>query len=200
MTEMSQGRKFLFQAHSDQGAGSISPAFLLLCCESPAFPDWLAWVQTGCDSCRLHIHTLLHPEQKSCSFQTIQSPELYLNWISYHGEKEGVILIDIGHLGPIAGMKVFPGDSRWPANAGDITDPGSIPGLGRSPGGYSNPLQYSCLKNPMERGAWQTMVYWVAKSWTRLMWLSAHTSTHTHTHTHTRNESGRSTLVRPHAY
>ena len=91
--------------------------------------------------------------KRAVLFQTIQSPELYLNWMSYHGEKEGVILIDIGHLGPIAGMRVFPGDSRWPANAGDITDPGSIPGLGRSPGGHSNPLQYSCLKNPVERGA-----------------------------------------------
>ena len=42
-----------------------------------------------------------------------------------------------------------------PANAGDIRHVGSIPGLGRSPGGgHGNPLQYSCLKNPMDRGAW----------------------------------------------
>ena len=41
-----------------------------------------------------------------------------------------------------------------PANAGDIRDEGSIPGLGRSPGGgHGNPLQYSCLENPMDRGA-----------------------------------------------
>ena len=41
-------------------------------------------------------------------------------------------------------------------SAGDIRDEGSIPGLGRSPGeGNSNPLQYSCLENPMDRGAWQ---------------------------------------------
>ena len=41
-----------------------------------------------------------------------------------------------------------------PANAGDIRDMGSIPGLGRSPGGrYGNPLQYSCLENPMDKGA-----------------------------------------------
>ena len=41
-----------------------------------------------------------------------------------------------------------------PANAGDMRDAGSIPGLGRSPGGgHGNPLQYSCLKNPMDRGA-----------------------------------------------
>ena len=42
-----------------------------------------------------------------------------------------------------------------PANAGDIRDMGSIPGLGRYPGvGHGNPLQYSCLGNPMDRGAW----------------------------------------------
>ena len=43
-------------------------------------------------------------------------------------------------------------------------DPGSNPGLGRSPGGNGNPLQYSCLENPMDRGAWWTTVYGVEKS------------------------------------
>ena len=53
-----------------------------------------------------------------------------------------------------------------PANAGDL---GSIPGLGRSPGqGNDNPLQYSCLENPMNRGAWWAAVRGVAKSWTGL--------------------------------
>ena len=52
-----------------------------------------------------------------------------------------------------------------PANARDIRDAGSITGLGRSPGeGYGNSLQYSCLKNPMERGAWQATVPGVAQS------------------------------------
>ena len=51
-------------------------------------------------------------------------------------------------------------------NAGDQ---GSSPGLGRSPGeGNGSPLQYYCLENPMDRGAWQVTVYGVAKSWTRL--------------------------------
>ena len=54
-----------------------------------------------------------------------------------------------------------------PANAGDIRDVGSIPGLGRSPGGgRGNPLQYSHLENPMDRGAWQAMVHRVTKSQT----------------------------------
>ena len=51
-----------------------------------------------------------------------------------------------------------------PANAGDERDLGSVPGLGRSPGGgHGNPLQYSCLENPMDRGAWQATVDGVAK-------------------------------------
>ena len=50
-----------------------------------------------------------------------------------------------------------------PASAGNL---GSIPGLGRSPGGGNgNPLQYSCLENPMDRGAWQAIVHEVTKTW-----------------------------------
>ena len=56
-----------------------------------------------------------------------------------------------------------------PANAGDVRDVGFIPGLGRSPGGdHGNPLQYSCLENPIDRGAWWTTVHRVAKSQTQL--------------------------------
>ena len=52
-----------------------------------------------------------------------------------------------------------------PADAGDW---GSIPGLGRFPGGgHGNPLEYSCLENPMDRGAWRATVHGVAKSQTR---------------------------------
>ena len=62
-----------------------------------------------------------------------------------------------------------------PADAGDIKDTGSIPGLGRSPGGgHGTPLQYSCLKNPMDRGAWQATVPVFTKSQTRLKRLSTH--------------------------
>ena len=58
---------------------------------------------------------------------------------------------------------------------GDIRDTGSIPGLGRSPGGgYGNPLQYSGLENPMDRGAWQAMVHRIAKSQTQLKRFSTH--------------------------
>ena len=52
-----------------------------------------------------------------------------------------------------------------PDNTGDVRDEGSVPGLQRSPaGGHSNPLQYSCLENPMDRGAWWVTVHGVANS------------------------------------
>jgi len=69
----------------------------------------------------------------------------------------------------------FPGGSvskEFACNAGNA---GSIPGLGRSPGEeHSNPLQYSCLENPVDRGASWATVRGVAKSWTGLNWLSTH--------------------------
>ena len=76
------------------------------------------------------------------------------------------------------------GLSRWlsdkkknpPANTGDAGDTGSIPGSGRSHGrGNGNPLQYSCLKNPMDRGTWRAPVHGVTKKWT---WLSNWAHTH----------------------
>ena len=73
-----------------------------------------------------------------------------------------------------------------PANAEDIRDAGSIPGLGRSPGGgHGNPLQYSCLRNPMDRGAWWATVHGAEKNRTWLKWPSTHTHIYIHTHTHT---------------
>ena len=65
--------------------------------------------------------------------------------------------------------QVLPWWFRW-ESASNVGDPGSIPGSGRSAGeGNGNPLQYSCLENPMDRGAWWAIVHGIAKSWT---WLS----------------------------
>ena len=62
-----------------------------------------------------------------------------------------------------------PGGSDSKESACNMGDPGSIPRWGRSPGeGNGNLLQYSCLENPMDRGAWWATVQGVAKSWTRL--------------------------------
>ena len=62
------------------------------------------------------------------------------------------------------------------AKAGDVRDAGSIPGSGGSPGGrHGNALQYYCLENSMDRGAWRATVHGVSKSQTRLKQLSTHT-------------------------
>ena len=63
----------------------------------------------------------------------------------------------------------FPGSSAGKESACNAGDPNSIPELERSPGGgHGNPHQYSCLENPMDRGAWPATVHGVAKSQTRL--------------------------------
>ena len=62
----------------------------------------------------------------------------------------------------------FPGGSDNKESACNVGDLGSVSGLGKSSGeGTGNPLQYSCLENPMDRGAWQATVHGVAKSWIR---------------------------------
>ena len=70
----------------------------------------------------------------------------------------------------------FPGGTvvkNLPAKAGDLRDTGSIPGSGRfSGGGNGNPLQYSCLENSVDRGAWWAAVHGVAQSQTGLKRLS----------------------------
>ena len=64
-------------------------------------------------------------------------------------------------------MMGFPGGSDGKESACSAGDLGLIPGLGRSHGrGYGNPLQYSCLENPMDRGAWQAIVHGVGNSQT----------------------------------
>ena len=69
-----------------------------------------------------------------------------------------------GHL-----LSFFPSGSDGKASAYHAGDLGSIPGSGKSlEGGNGNPLQYSCLENPMDRGAWQATVHGIAKSWTQL--------------------------------
>ena len=80
-----------------------------------------------------------------------------------------------------------------PADSGDVRDAGWIPEWRRSPrGGHGDPLQYSCLENPMDRGAWQATVQRITKKQTHLkracMRARAHTHTHTQTYTHTHGD------------
>ena len=70
----------------------------------------------------------------------------------------------------------FPGGSDSKESACNIGDPRSIPGSKKIPWeGNGNPLQYSCFKNPIDRGIWWAAVHGVTKSQTRLRWLSTHT-------------------------
>ena len=83
----------------------------------------------------------------------------------------------------VAGAFWWASDRNSPANAGDT---GLIPGQGRSlGGGHSNSPQYSRLKNPMDREAWQATVHGVVKSQTQVKRLSVCMHTHTQTLTHT---------------
>ena len=76
------------------------------------------------------------------------------------------ILVICSYLTSVSASQVALVVKNLPASAGDIRDTGSIPGWGRSPGGggHGNPLQYSCLENPMDREAWWAPVQRVAQS------------------------------------
>ena len=77
-------------------------------------------------------------------------------------KRENLLLVSIF-------LKGFPGGSDRKESACNEGDPGLIPGSGRSPGeGNGNPVQYSCLENSMDRGAWRATVHGVEKSWMRL--------------------------------
>ena len=80
------------------------------------------------------------------------------------------------HPNPVWASQVVLVVKNLPANAGDIKDMGLIPGSGRfSGGGHGNPLHYSCLESPLDRGAWRATVHGVTKSRTWLKWLRTHT-------------------------
>ena len=77
------------------------------------------------------------------------------------------VLFLVLHWDPLGSSQVVLVVKNLPANVGDARDVGSIPGSGRSPGGgHGNSLQYSCLENPMDRGAWRVTVHGVSESQT----------------------------------
>ena len=110
---------------------------------------------------RLREHWKDHIDQKMCEKRCLCAESFYHHLMGFCGA---------------SATHGFPGSSvvkNPPANAGDVD---SMPGSGRAPGeGKGNPLQYSCLGNPMERGAWWATVHGVAKSRTRLKNNSSHT-------------------------
>ena len=96
-------------------------------------------------------------------FSSISDPDLTIKNISRHCQ------ISIEENYPLLLRLPSRSGSDGKASAYNVGDLGSIPGLERSPGeGNSNPLQYSCLENPMDRESWQATVHGVAKSRTRL--------------------------------
>ena len=124
---------------------------------------------------RLWVHTntflslvwVVTWKQSSTTFHAVHfhyslSPQLFINASSVVGSFSGGAVV-----------------KNPPANAGDSRDTGSFPGSGRSPGvGNGNLLQYSCLGNPLDRGACQASVRGVAKSQTQLCYYWARMSTH----------------------
>ena len=85
------------------------------------------------------------------------------------------VIIELRCEGRI-GLPQWLSDKESACSAGAVGDTVLIPGSGRSPGGWhGNPLQYSCLENPMDRGAWWATVHKITNSWTQLKWLSTYT-------------------------
>ena len=127
--------------------------------------------------------------EEAGGLHSVGSQRVGHNWATEHIKKNKADLYILirKELCEISGfLEGTSGKELLPTNAGDIRDVGSIPWSGRSPeGGHGNPLQYSCLENSMDRGAWWVIAHRVTKSWSQLKWR--HTYTHTHTHTHTRN-------------
>ena len=96
-----------------------------------------------------------------------QQKSIHTVWPSSSGQERGLVQAHKRTCTWLLLYSLLALDSE--ESACNVADPSSIPGLGRSPGEeYGNPLWYSCLENPMDRGAWWATVHRIAKSWTRL--------------------------------
>ena len=163
----------------------VPPNHLIFCLPRLLQPSIFRTIRVFSNESVLHIRW---PEFWSFSFSISPSKE-YLRLISfridcfdlfvvqgtlkcilqYHSSKASVLQCLAFFMVQLSHPLGFPGGSEVKASASSLGDMGSIPGSGRSPGeGNGNPLQYSCLKNPMDRGAWGATVHGVAKSQARL--------------------------------
>ena len=100
-----------------------------------------------------------------------------LEWVDFPFSRESSQPRDRTQVSCIAGRFFTSWATRKGllANTGDIRDVGSILGLGRSPGGgHGDPFQYSCLENPLDRGAWWVTVHRITECWMQLKWPHAH--------------------------
>ena len=121
--------------------------------------------------------------------------QIFFEYILYRGQcvRTGDVMVKEKRNGYFCGNCIlverhrgFPGGisgnllpKNLPASVRDLRDTTSlIPGWGRSPGGeHGNPLKYSCLENPIDRGVWWATVHRITQKWTWLKWLSTHTYT-----------------------
>ena len=131
----------------------------------------------GDDKLRLETQWLQGELLSAASCQTIGGCAFFSKIAGTESEGESAVILSIKcHLNQfyyitkqISASQVALVVKNLPTNAGDVRDVGSVPGSGRSPGeGNGNPLQYPCLENPMDRGAWWAIVHGVVKSQTRL--------------------------------
>ena len=105
-------------------------------------------LQTASSLSSIYVHVKIPWTEDPGGLQSMRSQRVTHDWVLHWG---------------------FPGGSNSTEFVYKAVDLGLIPGSGRSPGeGNGNPLQYSCLENPMNRGAWWATVHGVTKSWTRL--------------------------------
>ena len=142
--------------------------------QTPHFPIFKSCL------CCFSLIIPLSPANLPCSNSThlsVPSQKHFRRTLQFHGKSFFLVAL----ISPPLNFLGFPGGSvvkNPPANTGDSGDMGSIPGSGRSSvEGNGNPLQYSCLEYPMDRGAWRATVHRVTKSHTQLKQFSTHTHT-----------------------
>ena len=170
----------------DYGSTFYQPVTQDMYASSPRVSIHLCQMSRLTGSSEVREHGPQSPQQKPCT----PKPWVWtFPWSSEVMDRRKPDRTQMGQTGPVFFFSCFPslGQNKgnlWgfpgnaevttqgavknpPANAGDTGDMGSIPGSGRFPGGrHRNPLQYSCLENPMDRGAWKATVFRFAKSQT----------------------------------
>ena len=140
---------------------------LLPCSFQPLEAAWIPWFVASSSISRFIAPTSASTLTSSdFDFSVLHGPvnQSQLNIIGYSPHFK-----ILTHISIVICYTGFPGGSDGKESACNAVDLGSKPGSGRSPGeGNGNPLQYSCLENPMDRGSWWAPVHGFTKSWTRL--------------------------------
>ena len=161
--------KRLFSSSSLSAIRVVSSAYLKLLILLPGIliPAWVnnVLLKLLVSNYFMHIANVWYITVRTVLWsECLCSPKTHTEVLTPPPPPPKVMVSGLNHL-----WMGFPGGSEVKASAHNAGDLGLIPGSGRSPGeGNGNPLQYSCLENPMDRGAWWAAVHGVAKSRTRL--------------------------------